>query len=109
MIDRNMLEKVISESGLKRNTIAEQLRISRYSLLKKIRGDTEFTASELAAMKEVLHLNQFMFRRIFFALKFDKTGIAVYRNAVQFYIGSCLWIHAECRIRFFCWRFCWSP
>ena len=67
MIDHYMLEKVLKDSGLKRDYIAEQLGISRFSLFKKIKGETEFTASELTAIKNVLHLTQGTFRRIFFA------------------------------------------
>lgn len=67
MVDRYMLEKVLKDSGLKRDYIAEQLGITRYSLLRKVKGDSEFTASELAALKNVLRLTQGSFRRIFFA------------------------------------------
>lgn len=67
MIDRYMLENALKDSGLKREKVAELLGMTRFTLLRKIRGDTEFTASELAALKSVLRLNTTAFRRIFFA------------------------------------------
>jgi len=67
MVDLNMLNTAIKESGLRRDYIADRLGITRVSLYNKLEGVTEFTASELAGMKDVLHLTQAVFRRIFFA------------------------------------------
>lgn len=67
MVDLKLLAETIDESGLKREYIAGKVGITREGLWNKISGRTEFTASELAALKDVLSLSNARFRRIFFA------------------------------------------
>ena len=50
------LKDVIIEKGFRISWIAIQLNITRYTLYKKINGVTEFTASEIAKLTEILHL-----------------------------------------------------
>ena len=69
MVDLGLLKEFIRESGLKLQTIADLLRITYQSLWVKLKGQTEFTASEMMALKDVLRLNQSQFMRIFFAKK----------------------------------------
>jgi len=67
MTDTSLLRKTISESGLKFSFIAEQLGLSRFGLMKKIDGDTEFKASEIAKLSDILKIDNKNRDRIFFA------------------------------------------
>lgn len=69
MTNTELLKKVIERSGLKIGTILQCMKIKSYSTLQaKIEGRREFTASEIAKMCEVLHLNKDQMEEIFFAL-----------------------------------------
>lgn len=73
MVDYKLLEKKITESGLKRSYLAQKLGVERTTLWQKCTGieingrKREFTRSELEALKTVLSLTNAGFRRIFFA------------------------------------------
>lgn len=67
MTDTSLLRKAISESGLKFSFIAEQLGLSRFGLMKKIDGDNEFKASEIAKLCDILNIDNKKRDRIFFA------------------------------------------
>jgi hypothetical protein len=60
------LKDVIIEKGFRISWIAIQLNITRYTLYKKINGVTEFTASEIAKLTEILHLSNLEVKSIFF-------------------------------------------
>lgn len=67
MVDLNLLAKTIEDSGMKQKHIAQQIGLTREGLWNKVKGRTEFTASELSALKVTLGLSNARFRRIFFA------------------------------------------
>lgn len=60
------LKDVIIEKGFRISWIANQLNITRYTLYNKINGVTEFTASEIAKLTEILHLSNLEVKSIFF-------------------------------------------
>jgi len=68
MTNSMMLEKIIRESGIKRSAILEKTGIKSYSTLRdKIWNRREFTASEIKALCEILHLTSEVCEAIFFA------------------------------------------
>lgn len=56
MTNTEELRRIIKNSGLKLEYIAEQLGITRFSLSKKIENVTEFKTSEVQKMCEVLQI-----------------------------------------------------
>ena len=56
MTDVNALQSKITDSGLKKTYIAEQLGISYPGYLNKETGKTEFIASEISVMSRLLNL-----------------------------------------------------
>ena len=56
MINTEILNKIINESGLKRSYIAKEIGLSPYGLAKKINGITEFKASEISELCKILHI-----------------------------------------------------
>lgn len=72
MTDTERLRKIIGDSGLKLEYIAKQLDITRFSLQKKLENVTEFKASEIQKMCEVLNIvDSESKEQIFFAQKVD--------------------------------------
>jgi len=71
IVDTVLLEKAISDSGLKKKKIAERLGLSTYGLSKKIQNETEFLATEIVLICEMLHLSPEMRELIFFTLRVD--------------------------------------
>lgn len=61
----NLKEK-ISKSGLTVTWVASKLGISREGLHKKLRGNSEFKASEIATMSKILNLTNDEIREYFF-------------------------------------------
>ena len=61
----NLKEK-ISKSGLTVTWVASKLGISREGLHKKLRGNSEFKASEIATMSTILNLTNDEIREYFF-------------------------------------------
>jgi len=51
------LSKVVEQSGLKKNFIAEKLGISYQGYLNKEKGKTDFTSKEISIMRDLLHLS----------------------------------------------------
>jgi DNA-binding Xre family transcriptional regulator len=67
-----MLRKVIADSGLKYKYIAQKLDIEAYSLQKKIDNVTEFKASEILKLCEVLNIEDHDLKEhIFFSPSVD--------------------------------------
>ena len=58
MVNTEMLNEAIRESGLKRGHIADAIGVSRASLARKMTGKTEFTASEIVGLTSVLQLTR---------------------------------------------------
>lgn len=71
MTDVKELSEEITKSGLKISHIAEMLGLSREGLYKKLNNETEFKASEIMRMKEVLGLSNERRDEIFFARKVE--------------------------------------
>lgn len=68
MTNTALLEDRIRASGLKKSYIAKVLGLTRYGLALKIQGATEFKASEITALSELLGIDDWQERdRIFFA------------------------------------------
>ena len=61
------LNKVIENSGLKLTFIARALKLSREGFYKKLNNQTEFKASEIVKMQEILNLSNEQRDKIFFA------------------------------------------
>lgn len=57
MTDSELLKKKIAESGISMSYIAKKVGISREGLYKKINNISEFKASEIFAIKEILNLS----------------------------------------------------
>lgn len=66
MTDSKLLERIIKKSGLKYKFIAQKLDLSYYVLRKRIDNDTEFTATEIERMCEVLNIKSLGERHEFF-------------------------------------------
>lgn len=68
MTNTKLLEKVIEQSGLKKNFIARSIGLSPYGLAKKINNETEFKTSEVNKLCEILGISDLTDKdRIFFA------------------------------------------
>lgn len=66
------LKELIDKSGLKLEYIASQIGITRFSLAKKIKNETEFKASEVQKMCEILCITDNEVRQlVFFAHNVD--------------------------------------
>lgn len=69
MTNSALLNEVISESGITITAIARKLGITREGLYKKMNNETEFKASEIALMQNILHLPNKKRDAIFFCSK----------------------------------------
>ena len=67
MTDSRLLREYFSASGLKYGAVAEKLGLSRQSLQRKIENKSEFRASEIQALVQILQIDQTERDRIFFA------------------------------------------
>lgn len=72
MTDTCKLYYKIKSVGLKISYLAEQLGLSRQGLANKINGETEFYASEINKLSELLKLTPEEREEIFFNKKVDK-------------------------------------
>jgi hypothetical protein len=72
MTDTNLLRAKIDLSGYKLKWIAERCGITYAGLLKKINNETEFKASEMYVLKDLLNIDSDEFESIFFAKNVDK-------------------------------------
>lgn len=72
MTDTNLLRAKINLSGYKLKWIAERCGITYAGLLKKINNETEFKASEMYVLKDLLNIDSNEFESIFFAKNVDK-------------------------------------
>lgn len=73
MTNTALLEKAIEASGLKKSYIAKAIGLkSAYGLAKKIRNESEFKATEINALCELLRIESLEEKeRIFFAVEVD--------------------------------------
>lgn len=67
MTDTVLLRETIARSGIKYKALATALGLTPYGLQKKIDNRTEFKASEILALTDVLHLSEKERNAIFFA------------------------------------------
>ena len=68
MTNTGLLNKLISDSGLKLSAIMEQMDIKAYETLRaKIENRREFTASEIEKLGDILHLDRDQREAVFFA------------------------------------------
>lgn len=71
MANTSLLRKKIDESGYKLRFIASKLGITYQGFLKKINNETEFKASEMQILRELLNLTDAEFEQIFFTLNVE--------------------------------------
>lgn len=72
MTNTKLLEEAIEKSGFKKSYIAKKIGITRYCLMRKIRNDNEFKASEIGALCKLLKITDAAeMERIFFAHKVE--------------------------------------
>ena len=67
MTNTELLKRKIDESGYKLKYSAAKLGITYYGFLKKVNNDTEFKASEIQALCDLLNISGEEKERIFFA------------------------------------------
>lgn len=67
MTNSELLKKKIDESGVSITFLAEKCNVSRDYFYRKMNGEVEFKQSEIATLKECLHLTQKDRDAIFFA------------------------------------------
>ena len=68
MTNTAKLERAIQDSGLMKSAIMSKMGIKSYTTLRaKIDGESEFTASEMDKLCEILHINRTQREAIFFA------------------------------------------
>lgn len=72
MTNTTLLRRKIDKSGYKLIFIAEKCGLTYPGLLKKIRNETEFKASEIQTLKELLNLTTEEVNAIFFAVHVDE-------------------------------------
>ena len=66
MTNTKLLQKTIKECGLKRYALAEQMDLTYQGLLNKINNVSEFKASEIKELSEILGIDHELRERIFF-------------------------------------------
>lgn len=66
MTDTKALREAIQDAGLKYKFVAESLGITPYGLQKKIENRSEFKASEIATLVELLSMPEQQRSAIFF-------------------------------------------
>lgn len=71
MTDTVKLEMAITRSGITKKKLAERLGLSDMGLYKKINNITEFKASEISILQEILRLTHEERDAIFFAFNVD--------------------------------------
>lgn len=71
MTDTRLLSQVINDSGITITAIAKKLGIIRESFYKKMNNETEFKASEIISLQNILSLTNQIRDNIFFAAKVE--------------------------------------
>ena len=74
MIDLELLQQKIRESGLKMSYISEKMGISRYTLHMKLVNEREFKVSEMQSICDILGISEEEKSAIFFAGCADKSA-----------------------------------
>ena len=71
MVKTDCLNEAIKSAGLRKDSIAASLGISKQSLSNKINNKTEFKAGESNWLRKTLNLSSERFVGIFFADEYD--------------------------------------
>ena len=66
MTNTTLLRQKIDESGYKLQFLAEKCGLTYFGFMKKVNNETEFKASEVMILKELLHLTDDEVMEIFF-------------------------------------------
>lgn len=66
MTNTELLREKINASGYKLQFVAEKCGLTYFGLMKKVNNETEFKASEVMILKELLHLTDDEVMEIFF-------------------------------------------
>ena len=69
MTNTELLREKINASGYKLQFVAEKCGLTYFGLMKKVNNETEFKASEIAALQKMLHIKSI--NEIFFAEKVE--------------------------------------
>lgn len=69
MTNTTLLRQKIDESGYKLQFLAKKCGLTYYGLMKKVNNETEFKASEIKVLKELLKLTNEEANKIFFLPK----------------------------------------
>ena len=67
MTNTTLLRQKIDESGYKLQFLAEKCGLTYYGLMKKVNNETEFKASEIKALKDLLNFTDDDATKNFFA------------------------------------------
>ena len=71
MTNTDLLKEILSDSGYKLTYVANELGITYQGFLNKINNESEFKASEIQTLKELLNLKNKERDKIFFTKKVD--------------------------------------
>ena len=71
MVNTKVLNRIIREAGIRKDSIASSLGISKQSLSNKINNKTEFKMGESSEIRAMLHLDADSVMSVFFASRLD--------------------------------------
>lgn len=74
MVDTQSIDKLITDSGLKREFIADKMGITRQTLTNKINGNVDFYSKEILSLCEVLGISDRDRNKLFFANNVTKSS-----------------------------------
>lgn len=74
MTDVDELRKVLDASGYKLRFVAEKCGLTYQGFLPKMKGESEFTQTEILTLKDLLHLSNSQVQEIFLSPKIDETS-----------------------------------
>lgn len=75
MVNTKKLNTLIKDAGLRKDSIAASLHITKQSLSNKINNKTEFKIGEISELKSMLHLGPDAVMDVFFASRLDCESI----------------------------------
>ena len=67
MVNVKLLEDTIKESGMTKEAVCRKTGILRQTLYNRLQNPQNFRMYEVNALKDVLHLSEREYKRIFFA------------------------------------------
>lgn len=71
MLNAELLKSKINKSGISITAIASKLGLSREAVYHKMKGKSEFSATEIVVLTEVLHLSRDERDKIFLTKKLN--------------------------------------